>query len=72
MFGRAENRHGDATYTMLDAFAHLSATQALDKQPLEDPAGSKFSLSYLLTVYSANKWPQVYFTALPTLGRRTN
>jgi len=33
----------------------LSATQALDKKPLEYAAGDKFSLSYLLTVYPANK-----------------
>jgi hypothetical protein len=40
---------------MLDPFAYLSATQALDKKPLEYAAGDKFSLSYLLTVYPANK-----------------
>jgi len=58
MFGRPENARGDtAFYTMLDPFAYLSATQALDKQPLEYAAGDKFSLSYLLTVYSANKSP---------------
>jgi hypothetical protein len=58
MFGCADNARGDtAFYTMLDPFAYLSATQALDKQPLEYAAGDKFSLSYLLTVYSANKSP---------------
>ena len=56
MFGLPTNARGDtAFYTMLDPFAYLSATQALDKQPLEYAAGDKFSLSYLLTVYSANK-----------------
>ena len=56
MFGLPTNARGDtAFYTMLDPFTYLSATQALDKQPLEYAAGDKFSLSYLLTVYSANK-----------------
>jgi hypothetical protein len=56
MFGCQDNARGDtAFYTMLDPFAYLSATQALDKKPLEYAAGDKFSLSYLLTVYSANK-----------------
>jgi len=49
---------GDAHYfTMLDPFAYLSATQGLDQKPLEYPAGAKFSLSYLLTIYSAHKPP---------------
>jgi len=56
MFGCAANARGDtAFYTMLDPFAYLSATQALDKQPLEYAAGDNFNLSYLLTVYSENK-----------------
>jgi hypothetical protein len=56
MFGRPDNPRGDtAFYTMLDPFTYLSATQALDKKPLEYAAGDKFSLSYLLTVYSSNK-----------------
>jgi hypothetical protein len=59
MFGRSDNARGDAVFfTMLDAFAYLSATQGLDKKPLEYSAGDKFSLSYLLTVYSANKSPE--------------
>ncbi len=58
MFGRADNAKGDATFfTMLDPFAYLSATQALDQKPLEYKAGDKFSLSYLLTVYSEQKSP---------------
>ena len=60
MFGRQDNARGDAAfYTMLDPFAYLSATQGLDKKPLEYAAGDKFSLSYLLTVYTAIKSPQV-------------
>ena len=47
---------GDAHYfTMLDPFAYLSATQGLDQNPLEYAEGAKFSLSYLLTVYSEHK-----------------
>jgi hypothetical protein len=56
LFGRAENPAGDSLFfTMLDPFAYLSATQGLDQKPLEYTAGDKFSLSYLLTVYSENK-----------------
>ena len=59
MFGRKDNAGGDAVFfTMLDPFAYLSATQGLDKKPLEYSAGDKFSLSYLLTVYSENKSPE--------------
>ena len=59
MFGRPDNAWGDAVFfTMLDPFAYLSATQGLDKKPLEYSAGDKFSLSYLLTVYSENKPPE--------------
>jgi hypothetical protein len=59
MFGHPDNARGDGFFfTMLDAFAYLSATQGLDKKPLEYSAGDKFSLSYLLTVYSANKAPE--------------
>jgi Methane oxygenase PmoA len=56
MFGRTDNARGDGVFfTMLEPFAYLSATQGLDKKPLEYPAGDRFSLSYLLTVYSENK-----------------
>ena len=59
MFGKLGNARGDtAFFTMLDPFAYLSATQALDKQPLEYSAGDKFTLSYLLTVYTENKSPE--------------
>jgi hypothetical protein len=40
---------------MLDPFAYLSATQGLDKKPLEYAKRDNFSLSYLLTVYSETK-----------------
>jgi hypothetical protein len=56
LFGRPDNARGDsAFFTMLDAFAYLTATQALDQKPLEYAAGDRFNLSYLLTVYSENK-----------------
>jgi hypothetical protein len=56
MFGRKNNAGGDTSFfTMLDPFAYLSATQALDKRPLEYKAGEEFTLSYLLTVYSEPK-----------------
>ncbi len=59
MFGCKDNAGGDAAFfTMLDPFAYLSATQGLDKKPLEYAPGDKFSLSYLLTVYSENKTPE--------------
>ncbi len=59
MFGRSDNARSDAVFfTMLDPFAYLTATQGLDKKPLEYSAGDKFSLSYLLTVYSSNKPPE--------------
>ena len=59
MFGRPDNARGDSSFfTMLDPFAYLAATQALDKKPLEYSAGDKFSLSYLLTIYSENKPPE--------------
>ena len=54
--GRPANARGDGFFfSMLDPFAYLSATQGVDKEPLEYSAGDKFSLSYLLTVYSENK-----------------
>jgi hypothetical protein len=59
LFGRPDNARGDsAFFSMLDPFAYLTATQGLDKKPLEYAAGDKFSLSYLLTVYSENKPPE--------------
>jgi hypothetical protein len=40
---------------MLNAFAYLSATQDLEKTPLEYGPGDKFSLCYLLTLYTEAK-----------------
>jgi hypothetical protein len=59
MFGRTDNARGDGNFfTMLDPFAYLSVTQGLDQKPLEYSAGDKFTLSYLLTVYSEDKSPE--------------
>jgi hypothetical protein len=59
MFGRSDNDRGDGIFfTMLDPFAYLSVTQGLDQKPLEYAAGDKFSLSYLLTVYTEDKSPE--------------
>jgi hypothetical protein len=56
MFGSKDNERGPGSFfTMLDPFAYLSATQGVDKKPLEYTAGEKFTLRYLLTVYSENK-----------------
>ncbi len=58
LFGRPDNPRGDSLFfTMLDPFAYLTATQGLDKKPLEYAAGDKFTLRYLLTVYSEPKPP---------------
>jgi hypothetical protein len=57
--GRPDNARGDGFFfSMLDPFAYLSATQGVDKKPLEYSAGDKFNLSYLLTVHSENKPPE--------------
>jgi hypothetical protein len=59
LFGRADNPRGDSRFfTMLDPFAYLSATQGLDKQPLEYAPGERFSLFYDLNVYSQAKPPE--------------
>jgi len=38
-------------FTMTEPFTYLSATQGLDKAPLEYRAGDRFSLDYLVLVY---------------------
>ena len=59
MFGCKDNARGDGYYfTMLDPFAYLAVTQGLDQQPLEYSAGDKFTLHYLLTVYTENRSPE--------------
>jgi len=59
LFGHPDNALGDAHFfTMVDPFAYLSATQALDRKPLTYDAGERFRLNYLLTVYAENKPPE--------------
>jgi hypothetical protein len=54
--GRSSNRGGNTSFfTLLEPFAYLSATQALNKTPLDYATGEKFRLSYLLTVYNEPK-----------------
>ena len=59
VFGLPTNVHGDALFfTMLAPFAYVSATQGLDKEPLEYAPGATFKLTYLVTVYSEMKTPE--------------
>jgi hypothetical protein len=56
LFARpAETRGPTRFFSMLDGFCYLSATQGLDKAPLEYAAGDKFTLRYLIAVYPAVK-----------------
>jgi len=53
LFGSPSNPGGNTVFfTLLEPFAYLSATQGLNKKPLEYAAGDQFRLSYLLTVYN--------------------
>jgi hypothetical protein len=59
LFGSTRNTRGDAHFfTMRNPFAYLSATQALDKEPLVYHTGEKFKLSYLVTLYPEKKSPE--------------
>jgi hypothetical protein len=56
--GHPSNPRGDATYfSMLTPFAYLSATQALDKEPLVYHQGDKWELNYLVLLYPEPKPP---------------
>ena len=44
-------------FAMTEPFTYLSATQGLDKAPLEYRAGERFSLDYLVLVYSGARTP---------------
>jgi hypothetical protein len=50
LFNRPSNAGQSRFFTMLDAFAYLSATQNLDQAPLTYSAGDMFRIDYLLTV----------------------
>lgn len=59
VFGHPANARGDPLFfTMLDPFAYVSATQGLDKKPLEYVTGEKFNLTYLVTVCPELKTPE--------------
>jgi hypothetical protein len=54
--GHPSNARGDATFfSMLTPFAYLSATQALNQEPLIYHAGDKFELNYLVLLYPEAK-----------------
>lgn len=56
MFGQPTNPRGQATwFTMKRPFAYVSATQALDKEPLVYHTGDKWQVDYLVTIYPAVK-----------------
>jgi hypothetical protein len=56
--GHPSNPRGHATYfSMLTPFAYLSATQALDKEPLVYHRGDKWELRYLVLLYPEAKVP---------------
>jgi hypothetical protein len=59
VFGAAANELGDPVYFLMwEPFAYISATQALNKNRLEYQAGSRFRLSFLITVYPEIKSAQ--------------
>lgn len=52
LFARPRGHAGINTFfTMTEAFTYLSATQGLDKAPLEYGVGDRFSLDYLILVF---------------------
>ena len=52
LFARPQGHAGkNAFFTMTEPFTYLSATQSLDKMPLEYRAGDRFRLDYLVLVY---------------------
>ncbi len=56
LFDHPSNARSPAVFfTMKRTFAYLSATQALDKEPLVYHAGDKFELNYLITLYPEQK-----------------
>jgi hypothetical protein len=55
MFARRANAGKARFFTMLDAFAYVSATQDLENVPLEYTSGQRFNLDYLVLVYSTHR-----------------
>jgi hypothetical protein len=55
LFSHPSDKGDPKFFSMIDAFAYLSATQGLDTTPIEYSAGEQFSLRYLLTIYPVKK-----------------
>lgn len=55
VFAQRRNAGTPKFFTMLDAFAYVSATQDLQNVPLEYKANEKFNIEYLVAVYDAHK-----------------
>lgn len=55
VFARRKNAGTSKFFTMLDAFAYVSATQDLQNMPLEYTQEERFDLDYLVVVYAAHK-----------------
>jgi hypothetical protein len=55
LFSHPSDAGSPRFFSMLDAFAYLSATQGLDTAPIEYAAGDRFSVRYLLTIYPVRK-----------------
>lgn len=55
IFASPHNAGKSCFFSMLDAFAYLSATQNLDQAPLEYKKGDKFTLDYLVLNYPEHK-----------------
>jgi len=58
LFSHPHNPGEAKFFTMLDAFAYLSATQDWEKKPQQYATGQKFRLDYLLTLYSPPPSPE--------------
>lgn len=59
MAGNPANARGDSTFfAMKQPFAYLSATQALDKEPITHPATGRWKLGYAVLVYPEAKIPE--------------
>ena len=54
LFARPRGHAGtNSFFAMTEPFTYLSATQGLDKAPLEYRAGDRFAIDYLVLVYPA-------------------
>lgn len=59
LMASAANPGESRFFTMLEPFAYLSATQGLDREPLEYDPGKRYRLAYLLLLWSEAKSPDV-------------